>query len=189
MTVHDPKQLHQVDRDIRLNELAERAKEFDAGRWITGKMTPLPQDAALEFWENVGQWESEPDTTLMDELKTGGLELPEPASLDDADVTRKLYELVDQLAHLGVTLSQTDHLSDRQLYRQLWSTSLRDPIRLLAGWSLDLDMLGAYGEDEIETYLKYYADEAHRRTWAAQWPDDEIPDHVDPPFDRDRFLP
>jgi hypothetical protein len=27
------------------------------------------------------------------------------------------------------------------------------------------------------------------RQWAHDWPDDPVPEHEDPPFDRDRFLP
>ena len=27
------------------------------------------------------------------------------------------------------------------------------------------------------------------RQWAHDWPDDNLPEHESPPFDRDRFLP
>jgi len=46
------------------------------------------------------------------------------------------------------------------------------------------------GSDEhTYLYLKYYADDAWRRDWAQQFPGDKIPEHADPPFDRDRHLP
>jgi hypothetical protein len=37
--------------------------------------------------------------------------------------------------------------------------------------------------------MKYYADEGTRRGWLADFPDDEMPPHEEPPYDRDRFLP
>jgi hypothetical protein len=36
---------------------------------------------------------------------------------------------------------------------------------------------------------KHYADEEFRRSCLADWPDDDVPAHEDPPHDRDRFLP
>jgi hypothetical protein len=37
--------------------------------------------------------------------------------------------------------------------------------------------------------LKYYADEKTREWWRQDYPDDPIPDHEDPPHDRDSRLP
>ena len=54
------------------------------------------------------------------------------------------------------------------------------------------DLIGGVetgSDDDIQTYLKYYADEKARVKWGHYWPDDKIPKHEDPPFDRDRFLP
>jgi hypothetical protein len=36
---------------------------------------------------------------------------------------------------------------------------------------------------------EHYADEEFRRSCLADWPDDDMPAHEDPPHDRDRFLP
>ncbi len=38
-------------------------------------------------------------------------------------------------------------------------------------------------------HLKYYASEDERRDHAERWPEDEIADHADPSYDRDRHLP
>lgn len=37
--------------------------------------------------------------------------------------------------------------------------------------------------------MKYYADEETRRQWKNDFPDYEMPEHEDPPYDRDRLLP
>jgi hypothetical protein len=38
-------------------------------------------------------------------------------------------------------------------------------------------------------YFTYYADAEYRKRWHKDWPDDEMPPHVDPPNDRDSKLP
>ena len=48
-----------------------------------------------------------------------------------------------------------------------------------------IDLTGSGSDEDNQTYLKYYADEEHRRQWAHDWPDDPLPEHEDPPFDRD----
>jgi len=52
-----------------------------------------------------------------------------------------------------------------------------------------IDLTGSGSEEDNQIYLKYYADAEHRIQWALDWPDDIIPDHENPPFDRDRHLP
>ena len=49
-----------------------------------------------------------------------------------------------------------------------------------------IDALG-YGEPEL--YLKYYADDKTRESWRIDFPEDPVPAHEDPPYDRDRHLP
>jgi hypothetical protein len=52
-----------------------------------------------------------------------------------------------------------------------------------------IDLTGSGSDEDNHVYLRYYADEKYRRDWANDWPDDTVPEHEDPPFDRDRYLP
>jgi hypothetical protein len=56
-------------------------------------------------------------------------------------------------------------------------------------FSQHIDIIGGFSEEDIQLYLKYYADEEARQRWVEQFPTDIIPDHVTPPYDRDRHLP
>ena len=49
--------------------------------------------------------------------------------------------------------------------------------------------LGGCSEEDIHLYLKYYADEQWRRDWQEEYPEEILPDHEEPPYDRDRLLP
>jgi len=57
-----------------------------------------------------------------------------------------------------------------------------------AAWHIHVSSAGG-DDDGVEAYLMYYADEETRRRWAEDHPDEQIPEHAEPPFDRDRFLP
>lgn len=129
---------------------------------------------------------------LFDALVKGGIDMPEPDSMDDAGLSAKLWQVIRGMALLGHYLDHTDHLSDRELYRHLWTEVLREPTSLLPGnpyFACHIDILGGWSDDDTQLYLKYYADEDDREDWAANWPDGTIPAHEQPPYDRDRLLP
>jgi hypothetical protein len=149
-------------------------------------------DLAEQFLRHVMAYEQAPTTNFFRQLEESGLELPAPADLDDAQLTDKLWQVIEGLARLRVFLTNTDHLSDRQLYQALWSEGLREPVADSTEdepFPCNLDLLGSGSARAIHLHLKYYADDEYRRTWAEQVPGDDIPAHEDPPFDRDRYLP
>jgi len=51
-----------------------------------------------------------------------------------------------------------------------------------------MDVLGKWSSDDVETWLKYYADEKARQS-ASEFRTGPLPDHEDPPYQRDHLLP
>jgi hypothetical protein len=192
MATEDPYDLERVDREIRINELKHQAEELAGGEMTAWESEDCPADLAEQFWQQVVDYERAPRTCYFHQLEEAGVDLPPPHQLDDRHLKAKLAELIDRLARMRVFVSQTDHLSDRALYTRLWQDSLREEVPVLpededSSWHIDL-LSGGSAEDNY-LYLKYYADEEWRRQWADNFPDDEIPAHEDPPYDRDRHLP
>ncbi|HET9838040.1 MAG TPA: hypothetical protein VFR84_07380, partial [Candidatus Angelobacter sp.] len=131
-------------------------------------------------------------TTNFQQLENAGVALPAPDSLKDEELAAKLWEVIQKLALLHVFIEQTDHLSDRELYTELWTNSLREESKampMVAGSAWHIQLLGSCSEEDMRLYLKFYADDDFRRHWHQDFPKDPIPPHEDPPYDRDRLLP
>ena len=120
------------------------------------------------------------------------MSLPSPENLNDTELTAKLWEVIKALALLRVYLSHTDHLSDRELYTNLWNESLREELVLQptdASFACHIDLISSGSEEDNNINLKYYADEDERTRWAQEWPGEPLPNHERLPFDRDQHLP
>jgi hypothetical protein len=180
------------DEDKRIEQLKRRAEELCEGQMQAGNPDDCPGEIEESFWKQVVEYEEAPWTTHFHELETAGVSFPAPDSMNDQELTVKLWEVIHKLALLRVFIEQTDHLSDRELYTHLWSDTLREETKALppaANGSCHIELLGGWSAEDTELFLKYYADEDWRRQWHEEWPQDPIPVHEDPPYDRDRLLP
>ena len=177
------------DQEQRIAKLREEIKKLGGD---TMTVEDMPADMEEEFLRHVLEYETAEPISLFQILENAGAELPEPEDVDDDNLLRKLHEIIEQMASMGAYLLHTNHLSDRALYEYLYHDGLREEAVLFpenASYAYMIDLTGSGSEEDNQIYLKFYADEEHRRQWAADWPDDVIPDHEDPPFDRDRHLP
>ncbi len=152
----------------------------------------MPADLEEEFLRHVLEFETAESTTLLQLLENAGLEMPSPDEVDDGQLHAKLWEIINRMASLGAYLQSTNHLSDRELYKHLYSESLREQATLFPenpGFAYMIDLIGSGSEEDISLWMKYYAGEATRQQWLRDFPDYEMPPHEEPPYDRDRRLP
>ncbi len=177
------------DQDQRIARLREEIKKLGGS---TMSLEDVPADLEEEFLRHVLEYEMAEPISLFKLLENSGLELPEPDELNDEQLPGKLTETIDTMATMGAYLLHTNHLSDRALYEYLYNDGLREEAVLFPenpSYAFMIDLTGSGSDDDNLIYLKYYADDDQRKKWAQDWPDDEIPEHEDPPFDRDRHLP
>ena|ERR1051326_218906 len=180
------------DQEKRIEDLKRRAGELSGGQMKVGALHDYPAEVEEDFWKYVVDYEEAPWTTNFQQLESAGVSLPAPESLKDEELTAKLWEVIQKLALLHVFIEQTDHLSDRELYTELWTNSLREETKampLAANAACHIQLLSSGSGEDNFLYLKYYADDDWRRQWHKEWPKDPIPPHEDPPYDRDRLLP
>ena len=145
-----------------------------------------------KFLEQILFMEGHEEEPLIDLLKSRKVLLPAPGEMNDADLHVRLWDVIREMARMGYFLSSTDHLSDRQLYELLWGDILRQPISVNpdpSNISCHIDILGGCSDEDLQTRLKYYADEDERACWEGDFPEDEIPPKEPLPYDRDRHLP
>jgi len=115
---------------------------------------------------------------------------PPPASVSDAETRGRLWELLYALSARRIFFYNTNHLSDREFYIWLHETWLPEEtadIPPQAEFNCHVDV--ADGGNASTTWLRYYADAEERSEWALDFPEETLPEHVDPAHDRDRWLP
>jgi hypothetical protein len=182
----------ELERPEHRPDLQRRAKEFVDDELSFFESEQQSSALQKQFMEHVAAFEDAEWTTNFDQLAQGGMALPAPEDLDDAQLNAKLWEVIRGLAMLRTFLYNTDHLSDRELYEELWHQVLREEspnMPINADSACHIDLVGSGSEQDNELYLRYYADEEDRRLWAQDWPNDALPEHETLPYDRDRHLP
>ena len=181
-----------ADEPSQEERIAKLRAELEKLGGSTSTLESMPADMEEEFLRHVLEYETAEQISLLRLLENSGLEVPAPGALDDDALKIKLKEIIDRMASVGAYLLHTNHVSDRDLYEYLYNDALREETVLFPenpSYAYMIDLTGSGSEDDNEIYLKYYADEQYRRQWAHDWPDDPMPEHEEPPFDRDRFLP
>jgi hypothetical protein len=172
--------------------IAKLRAELEKLGGSTTTLESMPADMEEEFLRHVLEYETAEPISLMTLLENSGLQVPPPDTLDKDTLKIKLKEVIERMASLGAYLLHTNHLSERELYDFLFNEGLREEAVLFPenpSYAYMIDLTGSGSDEDNQIYLKYYADEEHRRQWAHDWPDDALPDHEDPPFNRDQFLP
>jgi hypothetical protein len=137
--------------------------------------------------EQAGEWQRP-----IDELKRSGAGLLPPDELTDETVPAKLWELLHALCCRGFYVLSTDHLSDRELYGDLWRHGLREEAQLpgrsrTGGWFHDI--IGGGDDKDIGLWLRYYAKDEERDQYARDYPKALMPPREALPYKRDWRLP
>ncbi len=192
MSTLKPTEIEQEDHELRIQKLKEEIEEVTGVTPVSNISMDCPPEVEVQFWEHVLAYEQARPTTLFEELKKAGLSLRPPDEIDEMEIRVRLWEVIHTLALMNTYLENTNHLSDRDLYSELWNHALREEVVLLPDdpscvWHVDL--IGSGSDEDTQLYLKYFADEGSRRRWKMQFPEDEMPAREKPPFDRDRDLP
>ena len=121
-----------------------------------------------------------------------GFEPLPPSALDDFQLRGRLWEFIYAMAGQQIYMHRTDHISDRQLYTWLHDEWLEEESASLEpepDGTCHMDMTDFNNGTDPIIWLKYFATEKQRNAFAAEHSLESIPAHVDPPHDRDRWLP
>ena len=187
-----PKDKEKKDRVERIEAMERELKEIAGGEEFMFVSDDTTMEMKEKFLESVLAFENGEYTTVFEELEKCGFSLPAPDSLSDDQLSAKLSDLIQALFLLGVELHCTDHLSDRELYEDLFSDALREEAIIWPknpAYTYHIDMIGSGSDEHSEIYYRYYADDETRRQFAEEWPDHFLPEKAPRPYDRDKKLP
>jgi hypothetical protein len=173
----------------RIEELRQKIREATGEEPLFGNTAECPPEVEEAFLESVLAFESAPKRNLLDLLNESGIELPRPTQVNDNQLTAKLWEIIRALVSRNIILSNTDHLSDRELYTLLWNETLRQEFVVSPAHTLHLDVTESGVDNGLLTYLRYYASDKEREMYSELYPDFDMPAHVEPPPRRDLLIP
>ncbi|MFZ0430009.1 MAG: hypothetical protein WAO20_17970 [Acidobacteriota bacterium] len=186
----DWNELETLPMTERISRLRERLREITGSEMLHYENPNVPPEIIEQSLRQIVQYE-EADMGLVPVVKLPPLEFPCLDNLADEEVHELLWQKIRELSDRRIFLDQTDHLSDRELYEVLCSPEMRECTTRAIGpnGAIHFDILGGYSDEDIELYLRYYADTVDRAFWEDDWPGDELPPHEDPPYSRDCRLP
>ncbi|MBI4657746.1 MAG: hypothetical protein HY735_02655 [Verrucomicrobia bacterium] len=175
----------------RIEKLKRQICDVVGYQPVSGRAPDLPPDVEEAFLKRVLWYEQRSKESLRDRLAGAGVVMAGPDELSDEDISRRLWTVINALVTLRIVPVSTDHLSDREAYTHLWKLVRSGepaviPHYFSKGWYIDF---AGGGEEGINIYLKYYANEEERLQYSTQFPDRAIPAHCVPPYDRDRLIP
>ncbi len=135
-----------------------------------------------EFLASMLAWERAPALPISQWFQPE-LSIPHPDSIEDVQLAEILQDTINKLYERRILLDFTEHLSDRQLYCLIFRDILPSPEKKvdLPKNYLHWDCLDA-GKDP-ESWLRYYANEEERQTWAES-NHLELPTSEAPPYPR-----
>lgn len=185
----DPDDLENVDREIRLNRLHDEVES----NVTSGDDRQWPDDSADKSLEYLEAWEFDGfgirPAALLEKM---GISLVPADELTGDTLPGKLAEVIQGLARIGAYLGRTNHLTDEELYRELWSRMLFEETLLIpqdASFAYHWDPLGGCSEEDIRLHLAYHADDEERARWLEEFPGDELPPKRSSKSKRDSTLP
>lgn len=181
-----------IEQVLRLGDLRKEVMDRIDGPTFESGTGAMPMDVQEAFWQNVLNFESAEESTHAERLqKEAGFVPTEPNELtSEEEIHTALWDLIRALASIRIFINDTDHLSDRDLYRLLVYGALPELSFVPppgSEWNCRINACEYGTKDDPDgtlTWLRYYADEETRNSW-----DGEVPHKENPPNDRDRFLP
>ena len=108
-----------VDREIRICRMKRELEELSSESIISGSFGDVSPELEEIFLERVCEFEKAELDTNFNRLVERGVEMTPPAELDDSNLHAKLQEVLQTLGEMRCFLHDTDHLSDRELYKWL----------------------------------------------------------------------
>lgn len=136
-----------------------------------------------DFLQSMLEWERAPILPICEWFEPK-LELPSPDLLSEQQLREVLYDAIHRLFEKHIVLDFTDHLSDRQLYCLIYRDILPAHEKLIHRRNNYLHWDCANTDGDPDIWLRYYASEEDRQSWAHET-EGYLPQAENPPYQRE----
>ncbi len=173
----------EVDQLLLNAKLRDELEPYLDESIVRVNVTEMTTPVENEFLASMLAWEKAPILPIR-EWWQPELKLPQPDQLSDGELHDILWNTIYKLYDKRIVLDFTDHLSDRQLYCLILRDILPEPEKKLDNLRSYLHWDCADMSGDPEVWLRYYASDDDRITWADEFPDG-MPEREYPPYPRD----
>jgi len=177
---HKSSEVDELLRNAQLRDALEPLFDESIGRVNAELMSTSSEN---DFLQSMLEWERAPILPICDWFQPQ-LRLPAPDSLGDQALLTVLYETIDRLYEQHIVLDFTDHLSDRELYCLIYRDILPTHEKKIDRQNNYLHWDCANTDGDPDVWLRYYASEEDRQSWAEET-QGYLPQIEDPPYQRD----
>ena len=167
-------------RNAQLRDALEPLYDESIGRVNAELMTTSSEN---DFLQSMLEWERAPILPIYQWFEPE-LRLPTPDSLDEDRLQDVLNKIIDQLYDKHIVLDFTDHLTDRELYCLITRDILPAHEKRIQRQSNYLHWDCANTDGDPDIWLRYYASEPERQSWAEET-QGYLPQGENPPYERD----
>src|SRR5438270_9830901 len=168
--------IHQDDVEhlLRNAQLRDELEPFFDETLNSLNVHKVPTPVENEFLASMLAWERAPVLPISRWFEPE-LRIPSPDTLTDEALHDMLWDTIQKLFDKRIVLDFTDHLSDRQLYCLVYRDILPSPEKKLDSPKnfLHWDCSDAGGDPEL--WLRYYATDEDRESFAEDLPDPPPP--------------
>ena len=172
----------EVEHLLRNAQLRDELEPLCDESIVSVNVRYMPTPVENEFLASMLAWERAPILPISQWFDPP-LALPHPDTLEDDKIQGLLYDTIDQLFSKRIVLDFTDHLSDRQLYCLIYRDILPAPEKKIDSANyLHWDCAHTHNDPGI--WLRYYAHDEDRESWALET-GESLPPKELPPYPRD----
>ena len=185
----DDEQTREIERRMNIHRLKNEANDIAGGQMQSFESPDAPAEILEEFWKNVVEFERAPRVSMLQKLDDAGISIVPASDLSDAELHARLWQLIEFMAEQKTYLSDTDHLSDHELYEFLREQAADSSMPDFPGMNCHLSPIGSCGEEDMIISFRFFADDEARAHWMESFPDYVMPPRETPPYSRDHLLP
>ena len=172
----------EVDQLLRNAELRDELERYFDESISRVNVQHFSLAAENDFLAAMLAWEQAPVLPIYRWFEPE-LRPPRPESLDDANLHKIVWDVVQKLYQKRIVLDFTDHLNDHELYCLIFRDILPAREKKI-DWPnnyLHWDCTGANCDPEV--WLRYYATEEDREDWAETY-NQPLPPRLPLPYPR-----